>query len=203
MSNETELKLSVPLTEFDDLKAQSFWSECATGEPVVQQLGNTYFDTADFRLNKARVALRIRQVDGTYIQTLKTRGTSVDGLSRRGEWEWQRPTPTLDVTLLRPHLPAPLHNLQAEELQPLFTTHFTRTAWQILWQSSHIEAAMDRGDVSVPHGDTLPICELELELKDGDERDLLDLAKRLQSLASLTPSDQSKAEKGFTLLNAH
>ena len=85
MANEIELKLKV--IEKGDItkKLQDIFPGISL-EP--KELINIYFDTRDFKLNQERIALRIRNKGGQYIQTLKTKGVSVNGLRQRGEWEW-------------------------------------------------------------------------------------------------------------------
>ncbi|TMO20475.1 inorganic triphosphatase, partial [Pseudoalteromonas sp. S4492] len=97
MSTETELKLSLPKAQIQALKTLPFWKKFASSAPETFHLGNTYFDTASRKLNQARVALRIREKNGQYFQTLKTKGESVNGLTRRGEWEWAIERPELDI----------------------------------------------------------------------------------------------------------
>lgn len=204
MSQETELKLSVPADQIEPLKNHPFWQEHAVQPSETLHLGNTYYDTPDLRLNQARVALRIREVNGQYIQTLKTRGESINGLTRRGEWEWPLDTDELNGQMLASVWPAELSDLSVEQLKPLFTTDFYRTRWLLVWQnpSARIEAALDQGMVTSGNGSS-PICELELELIEGEESALMAIASVLQHFFDLTPSDQSKAEKGFKLAGRH
>nr|MDT0252975.1 CYTH domain-containing protein [Endozoicomonas sp.] len=201
MSQETELKLSLPENQKESLKNHPFWQEHGAQLPETRHLGNTYFDTADLRLNQARVALRIRAVNGQFIQTLKTRGESINGLTRRGEWEWPLTSLVLDAAPLAAVWPDELKDVAVESLKPVFTTDFDRTRWILHWQnpSARVEVALDEGRVSA-RGRTRPICELELELLDGDERALAAIARELPSFFDLQPLDTSKAERGFELL---
>ncbi|USE37078.1 CYTH domain-containing protein [Endozoicomonas sp. SCSIO W0465] len=206
MGQETELKLSVPAHQIELLKSHPFWQEHAIKPPETLHLGNTYFDTPDLRLNQAKVALRIREVNGQYIQTLKTqalktRGESVNGLTRRGEWEWPLSVNGLNGQVLPALWPAELSDISVAQLKPLFTTDFYRTRWLLVWQSpfARVEAALDRGSVKSGNNSS-PICELELELIEGDESALIAISNVLKCLFELTPSDQSKAEKGFKLI---
>ena len=63
-------------------------------------LQNIYYDTPELRLHREHVALRIRKNGKRYIQTLKTRGTSKNGLHQRGEWEWELESNALDTNRL-------------------------------------------------------------------------------------------------------
>ena len=202
MSQETELKLSIPESQVTLLAEQAFWREYAESSLDQFHLGNTYFDTPDMRLNQARVALRIRENQGQFFQTLKTCGNSVNGLTRRGEWEWPIEQPELDFTLLESLGLDELKGIDFDTLTPLFATDFQRTRWHLTWAEpfARIEAALDRGYVKAG-GRQSPICELELELLEGDEKALVKVAEQLSQCVDLKPSDKSKAERGFELLN--
>ena len=201
MSQETELKLSVPADQIEQLKSHPFWQEHAVQPSETLHLGNTYYDTPDLRLNQAKVALRIREVNGQFIQTLKTKGESINSLTRRGEWEWSLNSNELNEQVLSPVWPPELSDISVEQLKPLFTTDFYRTRRLLVWQSpfARVEAALDQGTVKSGNASS-PICELELELIEGDESALMAIASALQHSFELRPSDQSKAEKGFKLI---
>ena len=199
MSFETELKLSLSENSISQLKTHSFWKKFAVEGPRTFHLGNIYYDTADMALNQTRVALRIREKNGEYFQTLKTKGESVNGLTRRGEWEWRIPGNQLDFSGLTEVWPESLQGVAPDQLQPLFATDFDRTTWLVEYNGARVEAALDQG--LVKSGDAhSPICELELELIEGNESVLQQIADELGQTIQLTPSDQSKAERGFELL---
>ncbi|WP_062265921.1 inorganic triphosphatase [Endozoicomonas arenosclerae] len=201
MSTETELKLSLPQKQIQALKTLSFWKKFANSSPETFHLGNTYFDTASRKLNQARVALRIREKNGQYYQTLKTKGESINGLTRRGEWEWEIKRAELDVEGLQKVWPESLGPLPSEELVPLFSTDFDRTCWLVEWDepSAKVEVALDYGHVRSGEASSI-ICELELELVEGDEKALQSIADHLSVDIDLQPADKSKAERGFELL---
>lgn len=196
MSNETELKLLLAEKDHGLILA----APCLAAFPRNEQhLANTYFDTPDHALNKARVALRIRKKNGQYVQTLKTQGESENGLSRRGEWEWQLTEPVLDVTKLQTVWPESLHSIDIASLEPVFRTDFIRQFSNVIWEDAEIELALDLGQV-ISEDKVAMISELELELKKGNESALLSLADELRKLVELIPGDISKAERGYQLI---
>jgi triphosphatase len=81
---EIELKLALPPPQ-----VEAFLKRMARrrSEPVRQALHHLYFDTPDFALSAAGVALRVRRVGRRWLQTLKTEGERQGGLSRRAEFE--------------------------------------------------------------------------------------------------------------------
>ena len=157
---------------------------------------STYFDTPDQDIRKAGFVLRLREVDGGVIQTVKQENAGLE----RGEWE-----ATLDVH--EPDLPlaaqTPLGELLADEdlrktIGPAFSTRVNRRKGDVIFSKAVIEVAMDEGEVMA--GDThAPILEIELELKSGPRTGLFALARKLVRAAPVSLSLISKGERGYRL----
>jgi len=159
-------------------------------------LVNTYFDTPEMSLNKSRVALRVRQKDGLFIQTLKTKGNSVAGLHRRGEWEWVVPENKLDAALLVGGVwPS---EISTDDLIPFFETNFKRTSAIIECAGTKIELAVDCGYINAGEKQ-VPLSEVELEIIEGDAGHLFEVAEIIAEIMPVMPSDVSKAEQGYRL----
>lgn len=202
MAFETELKLCIAPEAVTVLLRHPRLAN----PPIVRHLKNTYFDTEDLALTRQKVAVRERLVDGKTLLTVKTAGQSQGGLSHRQEWEAPTQPGRFDFTNLIDDdaLASTLATL-ADQLIPVFTTDFERLIWRIAVGDSDVEVALDRGQIQVQrHGrqDQTPICELELELKSGDEKALAILAAELQTTTVLTPTDESKAARGYALFHA-
>ncbi len=140
-----------------------------------------------------------------YIQTLKSRGQSVAGLSERNEWDWYLEKNKLDLKKLDDKCwPAALKDLDKKQLKPIFSTDFVRQRAEIAWGRGKarvvVEAALDLGKV-VAGDNQEEICELELELRQGDAAALLELAAELAADLPLMPCDISKAERGYRLFD--
>lgn len=203
MVKETEIKLRVSPEVLQRLRHHPILTERLAGEWHTSTLYNQYHDTANRDLAGARVALRVRRDGDQFIQTLKSKGQSVAGLSERNEWDWQVTAAALDLTLLDDSCwPASLAGLDKLLLLPVFTTDFQRTKGLLRWQRDgeqvEVEAALDQGQV-VADGRAEPICELELELRSGPVAALLELAVALAADVPLMPCDISKAERGYRL----
>jgi inorganic triphosphatase YgiF len=203
MEHEIEIKLSIAQESIEKLLSCAFFSQIAIA-PITKELTNIYFDTDDWRLRAKKIALRIRRSDEQYIQTLKTSGTSEQGLSKRLEWEWDLTDDQLDFSLLPTDV---WPDIAPEDLVGQFTTTFTRQIWYVEYrmansESSTIEIALDQGLVTAQGCEqSLVISELELELKSGDASALVEVANILQQQCpDLIPSDVSKAARGFELL---
>ena len=211
MPREIELKLFLPDDAEDTLAAAPLLREV---KPRRVQLDATYFDTPDRLLQKHGMALRLRRAGRQWVQTLKAAESARGGLSARSEWESParlvRGTPRIDITkLAETPLPALLarHRAQAK-LQPRFRVRVRRTLWEIEFRGSRIEVATDRGRIEAEcHGRrvSLPVAEIELELKDGRPEDLTAAALRLTGRGktglALVPMLSGKAERGYRLVS--
>lgn len=209
---ETELKLQLNPRQIDLLKGRALLAEAAQSQAEIDDI---YFDTADQLLRRHKMALRLRRIDGRWLQTLKTDGKSGGALSRRGEWETPakvvRATGLGQIDLPRLHqspLPALLAGQKMKPpLRPLFRTRVQRTLWAIKHSSTAIEVALDVGQISVDTKEKTgcePICELELELKGGEAAVVLDVALELlgadgKTPLTLIPLARSKAARGYQL----
>lgn len=202
---ELELKL---MLHPDYLKSASdFFDEiCSLSEGDGQtclptlSLMNAYFDTEESSLMQAGMALRIRSMNGVFIQTVKTRGSNRVGIHARGEWEWFLSNERLDLSLLKGvPLPESLRDMSwSPELIEVYRTDFERQVWNVESQGTKIEAVCDKGLVTSPYGED-SICELELELKNGDETALYHFALQLAERVPVQVSIVSKAQKGVRL----
>jgi inorganic triphosphatase YgiF len=148
------------------------------------------------------------------VQTLKAAESARGGLSARPEWESParlvRGTPRIDIArLAETPLPALLvrHRAQAK-LQPLFRVRVRRTLWEIEFRGSRIEVATDRGHIEAEcrgRRVSVPVAEVELELKEGRPEDLTAAALRLtgrgQTGLALVPMLSGKAERGYRLVS--
>lgn len=194
---EIELKLALPATQ-----AAAFLKRMArrrTLKPVEQDLVTIYFDTPDFALSAAGVALRVRRLGRRWLQTLKTEGERQGGLSRRAEYEMAVRTGAPDWSRFPAEALAHVAEALRERIVPVFETRFHRTAWVLERRGgAQIEVALDVGEVLA--GDRRqPICEIELELKAGRPDALFVLALEWAGAFGCLPFDVSKAERGVRL----
>ncbi len=207
MQKETEIKLRVSRETLAALREHPLLKKRNKSGWERRELTNQYFDTPERDLAKAKVALRLRRDGEAVIQTLKTRGQSVAGLSERNEYDWQLDKPKLDLKKLDGDCwPEELAGLDKKTLKPIFTTDFVRERAEIAWGRGKakvvIEAALDLGQV-VAGKQKEEICELELELREGEPAALLELAAELAEKLALMPCDISKAERGYRLFDAN
>ena len=204
---ETELKLRLDPKHVARLRNSAALAAAPRSDTAVI---NVYFDTADRLLQRHSMALRVRQIDGRWLQTLKS-GDKRGALSQRGEWETAARVVRGEGRLdLMRFADAPLSELLARQkskpqLRARFQTRFRRTQWLIEGADALIEVALDIGEISVVSGDRREaICEVELELKKGNPAALIETAFELLDLKgkarpALTPVARSKAERGYQL----
>lgn len=208
MGIEREIKLALPSSDHDTVATIITRQTGVKGRHIA--LTNIYFDTPDHALARSRSALRLRGMPDHWLQTYKTAGNAENGLHSRHEWEMPVAGEALEIDAL-------LHECDDEAaaealrdaaptLAPLFRTDFSRTIWDIEYEGSMIEAALDLGEVVADvDGErrTSPISELELELKSGDEKMLHRLAAVMRgAFTDLQPEDISKARRGYDLCTA-
>ena len=197
---ETELKFA--LSPQAQRKLERYLSRSGQdGTRHVEVLKTTYFDSADRKLTKAGFSLRVRQiVNGAqgYRQTVKSDG---NGTFRRQEWEWFLDGPQPDLGRLAEVPAFPLQAAPLATVKPLFSTEVTRTTFTLRpVPGSTVEMALDDGAVVASCGSE-PLRELELELKQGDPGVLVRLALELLETAPLSLFNESKAQRGFELVD--
>ena len=203
---ETELKLKVPAAELERLRRHPMLVERTLGEPVEHRLVDTYYDTPGRTLWKQGLTLRVRADGDRWIQTVKTAAQASASLHQRGEWECALPDATPRPALLaRQVKPAGLAALLAsaelaDSLAPVFQNTTRRTTWRIAMDGGlELECALDSGDIAAG-GQHAAIAELELELKEGDPAGLFKLALDLHHEVPLQLANDSKAARGYALL---
>jgi triphosphatase len=203
---EIELKLLIHSENIDAFRAHPLLAEHALAEPRERRMTGTYFDTPDLHIKRSGAGLRVRQVGGNWVQTMKGGGGVAGGLHQRHEWESVIAGPMPDLPVLRELVEQDspwgevIHSARVEDrLIPIFTTAVTRTTWDLkLPQGIEIECVLDQGILA--HNDqTEQVSEIELELKSGEPRDLIDFALKLQQDVPLCISNRSKAERGYAL----
>ena len=209
---EIELKLLLAPQDAPRLRAHPLLAQSAQG-PLVLQMHDIYVDTPDLQLCRHQAGLRVRQVDGRWVQTLKAGGTVSGGLHSRHEWEGEVPGPQPDLAALDAAIgrKQPIRALLRQDairdaLRPVFTTRIERTVWQLRTpQGDQIECVLDQGVIEsgADGADgairSVAVSEIELELKQGQAASLFDVALALLQEVPLQLGHMSKAERGYRL----
>ncbi|NMG76535.1 CHAD domain-containing protein [Aromatoleum diolicum] len=197
MSQEVELKLTLPRKALPALRRHPLIAGAAKQGNAVT-LDNTYFDTPELALKARKIAVRTRRHGRVQLQTVKCAAASTGGLTQRPEWE-QAFSGTFDFSAIDAPKVRKLLLRHSPDLAPVFSTRFRReTRLYTQDDTARILMMIDTGEV-IAGERREPICELELELVEGQPLDLLLLACRLAADIPLMPGDLSKAERGFRL----
>lgn len=196
-SAEIELKLVTDASHLPAFRSAPVIEANARNRGRHRRLRAIYYDTADRRLRKAGLTLRVRRSGSRFTQTVKS-GYRADPL-RRGEWEAAVPSEVPDLALALPFLPEKLGKaLSPERLLPVFTTDIHRLTRVLDLPTGTVEISFDHG-ILIAGERTLAVDEIELELKDGTAQTLYDLALRLMEHGPLRPSVRDKADRGYDL----
>lgn len=201
LPQEIELKLEVDPETLPRLRRMGVFRREGVGRARTTTLHSVYFDTPELSLRREGVALRVRREGRGYVQTVKTADAGRAGLFSRGEWECPVPDahPHLEAipdAAVRARL---ARCVEGSELGPMVETTVRRTHRLVVRDQARIRCDLDVGEVRTPKS-TARICELELELVEGDPRHLYELALELQVAVPLRPATVGKAERGFALL---
>lgn len=171
-----------------------------------------YFDTAGGMLAAHRFAWRVRREDGRWVQTLKGAG-GAGRLLQRLEDEVVLPEAPSGDAVPRPDITLHRHSAAGRALAEAlsgalddvstlvverYATRVERRTRVFEQDGARVEAAWDVGEIHA-NGQSLPVCELELELKDGPAEVLCTLARPWVQAHGLWIASASKGARGERL----
>ena len=196
-AREIELKLLVDADRMAHLAAAPVIAANARNKGSRKRLRSVYYDTPERALRRAGLSLRVRQSGTRFVQTVKTE--VADDPLRRGEWEASVPSLAPDLALAMPFIPEKLRErLEAQPLEAVFTADVRRHTRIVDLPSGTVEVAFDQGELTA--GDrSVPVSEIELELKGGSASAIYEIALRLAEHGTVKPSIRSKSARGFDL----
>lgn len=152
----------------------------------------TYFDTPDGQLSGKKCTLRRRLENGISVCTMKT---PISGCGR-GEWDTQ--APWCAETAAKLFAAAGRESIPFDDLHAVCGARFTRLAKTVELPGFTAEIALDEG-VLIGGDRQIPLCELEVELKAGEESALALWAKQLAEKYCLSAEHQSKFRRAYLL----
>lgn len=186
------------------------------------QMDSRYYDTPDGRLKSWRGGLRIREEDERRYVTIKLGRSREQGLHQRLEWtapleerddhdfsadpekgldsEWFLRMATSDGDP-DDDLRALLQEIGDRPLVEICRARFRRIAHDIGYGDTLMEIALDEGELSA--GELRqPLEELEIEIREGDVRDLIELGDALVARYPLEPETESKLNRCLRMIAA-
>jgi len=195
---ELELKLELPAQCLPALKKIPLLRSLRA-EPKRTNEISVYFDTDKRKLRKRGLMLRVRRIGHRYMQTIKATGDS--GPFERDEWEAEIAGHEPDLSMASGTALEPLLNGKLRrQLKPLFETRVRRTVYPLADDTHAIALTVDRGTIGTGSR-SLPLCEIELELRRGNVVELFDVARELMRSLPARLAVKSKSERGYELID--
>ncbi|MCP1336476.1 CYTH and CHAD domain-containing protein [Futiania mangrovi] len=197
---EIELKLRLTPEEMEAALAGSALLALRE-EPRRRRLRTVYWDTADAALSRNGMALRIRDLGDARVQTLKAARDAASALLDvlEDEQPIAADRPNLDRIRDRNLRAAAAGAIGRRRLRPVFETDIDRREWTLSGEGgSTLFLAADKG--TIRSGERIsPICELEIEIREGSPADVFALARDVLGDQPLRLETRTKAERGFHL----
>src|SRR4030095_3929455 len=186
MAREVELKLELPAGAVIRVRELPWLRKLTCGRVQQQRLVSVYFDTPRQTLRGHGLSLRVRHAEDKRIQTIKAENEGARGGVGRDEWEHEITSDRPDLTRAKGTALAKLATKKLKrKLCPVFETVIERTAIPVRCKGAHLELAIDRGLIR-GSGHRQAVNEIEIELKDGDQVAVAELAERLARALPVT-----------------
>ena len=194
---EVELKLRAPPGSLDQIRTSPVILQSARNKGTIRRLETTYYDTVDHQLFGAGLSLRVRRSGRYFVQTIK-RMAMGDPLTRQ---EWEAPVETVFPNLgAMPveDIDGIFNKIAADQLVQIFVTRVRRHRVTVDVLEGQIEVAFDDGVIEAG-SQREPLCEVELELKQGRAAALYQFGLGLMDASPLCLETQSKSARGYAL----
>ncbi len=170
-----------------------------TVKPRTLHIKDTYLDNTKHDLSKQHIALRVRNTDGKWEVTFKTRTEIKNGKAIRREETLSLPQVKTSAQALRT-LAQKKHwkGIATTDLCVQFTLANTRRLYTFDYSTSRLEMALDRVTIHVA-GRRVFMQEIELELKQGKTKTLDQFAQLFTQQTNLKHTRISKVKTAESL----
>ncbi|MEO1089235.1 MAG: CYTH and CHAD domain-containing protein [Pseudomonadota bacterium] len=198
MNAEVELKLSAAGEDLEALAERALRGKGSARRP--KRLVSTYYDTPDRRLASKGLSLRVREVDGAFVQTVKAEAPGLARAEDEAAVGDQRPDlGRIGDAAMRSRIGA----VFPEELAPVSVTDIVRRTVLVeqrddLGRTSAVEVALDKGQLRAS-GQTEAVAEVELELKAGSPGAVFTMARAFVDAGATRLITRSKAARASDL----
>ena len=198
MGTEFEIKLGVE----NETLMKAILNDSAInslGEFSIVSMHAYYYDTAALDLLNVKYSLRLRKENGQYVATLKTGHFSESkGVFFRNEWNVPLKNKEFSIDVFENEKENLKDITKGEKLNVILETDFIRRKMDIKFGESYLELAVDHGRISSGKRQ-FPICEVEVELKEGREEDVFGFIEKYLSKYGLPMEEKSKFARGVSL----
>lgn len=160
-----------------------------------------YYDTPGLDFLKAGIAYRVRREGTQWVATVKKGGDSQSYLQQRQEWNIQVSSLLADIALFYgTEIGSELRRISgSKKFITLFSCFFERRYLMLcLEKDTRAELVIDTGEI-IAGGKAEPICQLELELKQGDLEVMVADGEKIAGKYGLVPEPRSKFTQGMAL----
>lgn len=167
---------------------------CGPITPRLLHIRDTYLDDAKQSLAKKLIALRVRNTDGKWEATFKTRTQIKNGKAVRREETLPLPNVKNFSQALRALTQKKSwQGLNTAALTPRFILANKRSVYEFNYQSARLEMALDKVTIYVL-GRQVHLQEIELELKRGNSNALDQFAQQFCAQTKLAHAKISKVK---------
>ena len=198
MGTEFEIKLGVE----NETLMKEILSDAVInnlGEFSIISMHAYYYDTAALDLLNVKYSLRVRKENGDYVATLKTGHFSESkGVFLRNEWNVPLKSKEFTIDVFENEKEDLKSITKGDRLKVILETDFIRRKMDITYGASTLELAVDHGRISSGKRQS-PICEVEVELKEGREEDVFGFIEKYLSKYKLPMEEKSKFSRGVSL----
>ncbi len=212
---ETELKLRFSREDGPQLLSDDPWLRelLMPGSEVVKNMKSVYYDTPGSDLQTIRTSLRLRQEEDEYVITIKRDDgfeEEEDGLYQRMEWsvvidddrefelDFEKGFDTAAFQRLATSNGDPddvlrevLDLIEGQPLIKVCSAEFSRRSSYLGFGDTLMELSVDTGQL-IGSDRSEDFAEVEIELQEGDARDLFALGEELLDRFPLEPEPRSK-----------
>ena len=170
-----------------------------TDEEIIRMSAD-YFDTADGFLSENKISLRHRAENDISVYTMKCSLRNIGGVAVREEEE----IATDDINLAfdhfakNPRLAEIVEKCRNSQLVSIASMNFIRKKYTHTIYSTTVEISHDIGKMYGKNGGAGDILEMEVELKDGDEKAMAIFLMELEKYG-LTVEERSKLHRAKML----
>ncbi len=198
MATELEFKLAVATPALlETILFDKQVAQVRQGDYALMTMASVYYDTPDRILTQRQWTLRLRQENDTFVATLKTPGED----HARGEWQCQAYSIHAALPeLLAQGAPQELETILADKpLLPVCAAQFSRRVAPVAFADGTVcELCGDIGAL-VGGAKEEELCEIEVELKQGNAETAQAFAQELMERFGLTEEPRSKFARAAAL----